>query len=501
MSTIDDSPVAGPLRSFLDFARNHPDAIAIIIGDEAWTYSRLSSEVLKLARGLRKAGIVKGDRIVTLAKTSPNAAIFMLASVLAGAIIVPLKKELTVVELGEFFHRLSPSLIFHDIDMGPSIASAGAGLPCRIVTSANEGDISWRSLSVEQTSDVFSTDLEAVCLLLATSGTTGVPKLVTYNQRAIHHLVESMEQWETGPGMRLMANSPIAHVSGTMILFVGLSTGCTLVMPEGPTIDHVLDAVEQHGVQAMFVVPFICPVMVDAQLRNPRNVSSLRICGIGGDACRSEVALDFQRAFDVRLRNTYGMTECLGSMDLGDTWDVMRPRPDRIRLVGPDGNTVTRGVIGEVHMRGPNTSLGYWEAPGVVRTHLTGDGWLATGDQMREDEDGMLHFVSRSKDMILREGFNISPTAVENRLLQHALVADVAVVGMPDDRRGQLVVAAIKLAPDAREDGLASVMTWLNTQLGAFHLPDRLHTIDRIPRNAMGKVLRHEVAGALLKTI
>lgn len=497
MSSIEHSSVAGPLRSFLNFAKSHPDAVAIVIADDVWTYGRLSGEVIKLACAMRDAGIVKGDRVVTLMKTSPNAAIVMLASVLVGAIFVPLKKELTVVELGEFVRRLSPSLIVHDPEMGEAITKLSLDSSCTIVTSANEGDASWTRLLGDSASTDFPTDLDAVCVLLATSGTTGVPKLVTYSQRAIHHLVEAMDQWEAGPGMCLMANSPVAHVSGTMILFVGLSSGCKLVMLEGATVDHTLDAIERYGVQSMFVVPFICPLLVEAQERRPRDVSSLRICGIGGDACRSEVALDFERVFNVRLRNTYGMTECLGSMKLGDTWDVMQPNPGRIRVVDAEGQVVVRGMIGEVHMRGPNTSLGYWEAPGVVRNHLTDDGWLATGDQMREEEGGSLRFVARSKDMILREGFNISPTAVEDRIVQHPLVADVAVVGVPDDRRGQLVVAAIKLAEGAGEDALASVMNWLNTQLGAFHLPDRLHPIDSIPRNTLGKVLRHEVARSL----
>lgn len=497
MSSIDASPVAGPLRSFFEIARNHPDTVAIVLGDQEWTYAHLSIEVTGLAAGLRDAGIRKGDRIVTLAKTSPAAAVFMLASVMAGAIIVPLKKELTVVELREFFLRLSPSMVFHDIDMSDALADLELGGPCRTVTSAAEGITSWKTLVKASTSTEFTVDLDAECVLLATSGTTGIPKLVAYSQRAIHHLVGSMEQWEAGPGMVLMANSPVAHVSGTMILFVGLSTGCTLVMLDGATVDHALDAVERYGVQAMFVVPFICPLMVDAQRRQPRNIASLKICGIGGDACRSEVAREFEQVFNVRLRNTYGMTECLGSMNLGDSWDDMIPKPGRTRLVDTGGNAVARGMIGELQMRGANTSLGYWEAPGLIRGHLTEDGWLATGDQMREEDDGTLRFVSRSKDMILRDGFNISPTAVENRLLEHPLVADVAVVGMPDDRRGQLVVAAVKLVADAGQDALSTVMTWLNTQLGAFHLPDRLHVVDSLPRNAMGKVLRHEVARTL----
>lgn len=104
------------------------------------------------------------------------------------------------------------------------------------------------------------------------------------------------------------------------------------------------------------------------------------------------------------------MTECLGSVKLGDNWDVMQPNPGRVGVVDADGQVVVRGMIGEVHMRGPNNSLGYWDAPGVVRNHLTDDGWLATGDQMREEVDDSLRFVARSKDMILREDFNISPT-------------------------------------------------------------------------------------------
>ncbi|MBW1245134.1 acyl--CoA ligase [Pseudomonas tolaasii] len=484
------APSQTPLHALFQHAAERPNAIALIADGDVWSYHRLANEVVRLSNGFKHAGVEPGDRIVMLVRTSPLYAVFLFAAMMSGAIMVPLKTEFTARELDEFLGWLRPKLFIHEADLQPVISQMDAEVLGRTRTLSSTN---WESLLGEGTRQTghVPADIDSTCLLLATSGTTGMPKLVAYNQRAISHVAGALEAWKLDAGSCTIGSTPVAHVSGSFVLMATIIKGCREVMFSRFDADKLLDAIEQEGGSMLFVAPFICQPLVDAQRKRPRDLSSLQVCGIGGDACRPPVAETFQSTFDFGLNNTYGLTECLGSMAFGSAWDTLTAVPGRARLVDADGAVVAQGQVGELQMCGPNLSLGYWTGPGDIISHSR-DGWFSSGDLMFQEPNGEYRFVGRCKDQIVSFTDKISPVEVENQLILHPAVADAAVAGAPDSAGGQRVVVLVKRVPDATATA-DEILAWLRERLAPFKLPQRIVLSDVIPRNALGKVDRNEV--------
>lgn len=485
------SPSQTPLHALFHHAAERPNAVALIADGDIWSYHRLATEVVRLSDGLKRAGIEPGDRVVMLVRTSPLYAVFLFAAMMSGAIMVPLKCEFTARELDEFLGWLRPKLFIHEADLQPVVSQIDNTLLERTRTFTSTH---WHALLGEGSRQQAKVpaDIDSTCLLLATSGTTGMPKLVAYNQRAISHVIGALSTWKLDADACTIGSTPVAHVSGSFMLLATVIRGCQEVMLSRFDADRLLDAIEQEGGTTVFIAPFICQPLVDAQRKRARDLSSLRVCGIGGDACRPAVAETFQSTFDVRLSNAYGLTECLGSTAFGSAWDTLNLVPGHARLVGADGIEVTPGTVGELQVRGPNLSLGYWTGPGDIISHSP-KGWFASGDLMRQEPGGEYRFVGRCKDQIVCFTDKVSPVEVENQLILHTAVADAAVAGAPDCEAGQRVVVLVKLAPEAAGTSADDILAWLRTRLAPFKLPQRIVLSDVIPRNALGKVVRNEV--------
>jgi long-chain acyl-CoA synthetase len=286
----------------------------------------------------------------------------------------------------------------------------------------------------------------------------------------------------------------VAHASGTFAMLMTLIGGCREVLLKQFDANVVLDVIEAYRGTIMFVTPYLCVLLVEAQRNRPRDVHSLRLCVVGGDTCKPQVAMAFESTFGIQLKNNLGMTECSGSTAFGYDRRTIRGVPGRTRLIGSDGLPAAQGTIGELQLCGPNLSLGYWTGPGVVTNH-TRDGWFATGDLMEETESGDYRSVGRSKDLIVRNASNISPVEVENELIQHKAVDDAAVAGAPDDVSGQRVVALVKLAAPETSNAYAvdNILDWIRSRIAAFKVPEQIVVVDVIPRNALGKIDRNEV--------
>ncbi|NWA01706.1 class I adenylate-forming enzyme family protein [Pseudomonas gingeri] len=490
-------PSPTPLQELFRHSYERPDAVALIADGDVWTYQRLAGEVVRLSNGLRRAGIRPGDRITLVVRPAPVYALFLFAAMMTGSIAVSLKTELTAIELNEFLHRQRPALFIHDADLQDVVARMDPALleRSRRFLSAGDGPDSWRQLldDMDATEVPLPSDIDSPFLLLATSGTTGTPKLVAYSQRVVAHVTSALNAWQIDTDSCLIGSTAVAHISGSLLLLVTIIKGCKEVMLARFNAETVLDVIEEHRGTAMFVAPFICMPLVEAQQKRPRNISSLRVCGVGGDACRPQVAQAFETTFKLQLGNTYGLTECIGSMVFGSDHASLRAVPGCARLVDGQGAEVVPGTVGELQMRGPNLSLGYWTGPGDIVSH-TRDGWFASGDLMQQDSNGDYRYVGRCKDLIISNTLNISPIEVENQLIQHPSVADTAVAGAPDDESGQRVVAIVRLTADADPAGAADeILDWLRTRLASFKLPERIVIATAIPRNALGKIVRSEV--------
>ncbi|MDY7536287.1 class I adenylate-forming enzyme family protein [Pseudomonas sp. Bout1] len=390
------SPSETPLQALFRHAAERPNAVALIADGDVWSYHRLASEVACLSTGLRRAGIVPGERIVLSVRTSPVYAVFLFAAMITSAIVVPLKIEFKAHELNEFLGWLRPALFIHEMEL-QQVVSLLKTTHIRTFDASDRGPRSWRHLQgyASRTEVSLPVDIDSTFLLLATSGTTGMPKLVAYNQRVVSHVIGALTAWPLGPEASVIGCTSVAYVSGTLLMLASMIHGCQEVLISHFDADTVLDAVEQHSGTTLFVAPFTCMPLVQAQRKRPRDISSLRTCGVGGNTCLRQVAEAFENTFNLPLGNTYGLTECIGSTVFGEDFGALRGVSGRTRLVDATGEDVAQGTVGELHLRGPNLSLGYWTGPGDIISH-TRNGWFATGDLMQQDANGDYRFVGRN---------------------------------------------------------------------------------------------------------
>ena len=219
---------------------------------------------------------------------------------------------------------------------------------------------------------------------------------------------------------------------------------------------------------------------------------SLRFCVSGGDVCPAWLRAEFTDHFGVPLHSIWAATETLGSLTYcakaGPVHGLV-PGAEH-RLLDEQGNEVRRGEVGELALRGPNVTIGYWTGPGRIEGGLAKEGWYMTGDLLRQDEDGDFWYVSRKKDLIIRGGSNIAPAEVERVLTAHPAVREAGVVGVLDAVLGQRLAGFVALAENADPITGEQILADIASQLADYKLPERLRIVDAIPRNTLGKIDR-----------
>jgi acyl-CoA synthetase (AMP-forming)/AMP-acid ligase II len=267
--------------------------------------------------------------------------------------------------------------------------------------------------------------------------------------------------------------------------------GVPVVLFERFDPDALLDAIERHRCTWLVGLPVMFTALLQRQQARARNMDSLRTCITAGDVCPSQVQDQFPSVFGIPLRSSWAATEALGSLTYGlESGPVNRViKNAQVRLVDDNGTPVSPGDVGELVVRGPHVTIGYWAGPGLVED-APKDGWFHTGDLMRQDEKGNLWFVSRRKHLIIRGGSNISPVEVERVLMSHPAVRDAAVIGIPDPELGQRVAGFVQLASSAQNADINEILVHVTGQLADYKVPESLQVVHEIPRNATGKVDR-----------
>ncbi|WP_436790173.1 class I adenylate-forming enzyme family protein [Yinghuangia sp. YIM S10712] len=336
-----------------------------------------------------------------------------------------------------------------------------------------------------------------------TSGTTADPKGARHTDASVLAAAQSMAvRLDCTKADRVGLAFPIAHIGGCGIwLGAALICGCTLVLdaafePERTSRFFHAEEVTLAGSGAVFIQAYL-----ELQRRQPDTplFPKLRAMTAGGSARPITLHADTKRAFGVPVLSGYGMTEApvlamAGPHDPDDTLHATegRPKPDvHLRIVAPDGRVLGAGEEGEIRAKGPQVMRGYLDAS-LTRDVFDEDGYLRTGDLGMLDERGYLTVTGRLKDIIIRKGENISARALEDALASHQAVADVAVVGLPDAGRGELACAVV--VPRGNAPTLADLTAFLADQgLPPRQWPERLETVDTLPRNATGKVLKTEL--------
>lgn len=493
-------------------ALREPDAIAITEGDRRVSYRAWHVEVLRLAGGLSRMGLEPGDHLVALLSNRYETATLYWACQVLGLIFTPFNWRASAEEFGYVLRDAEARAVFFEgrsqAAASPALAEFGLSEE-RIVKLDHDGPGRTYVDTLADTpydGSVFADD-SATSLMLYTSGTTGRPKGVPRS-----HLAERMAavtcvaQMRYGYGEVALGVMPLFHTMGIRSLLMSVCVqGRFVAMPTFDLAD-AFRAIESERVSALFLVPTMFHDMVHAPDVADRDLSSVRNIGYAGMSMTSALVAACVECFrpDV-FSNFYGSSEiytfavtndaaakpgCAGRPGTGQMLRVVRADPDE--RVGP-GDSVPRGETGEIiaSMSALDAFAGYWKRPDADEKAIR-DGWYFTGDLGRFDEDGEIHVLGRVDDMIISGGENIYAEEVEDVLAKSPLVRGVAVIGLPDERWGEIVAAFIE--PAGAEASAAKLDAFcLDSDLARFKRPRRYVFVQAIPRSASGKLLRRHL--------
>ena len=482
-------------------ARRTPGKIAVVDLGSArrWSYADFDDRIARLARHLRDSlGVVRGDRVAVLALNATDTLEVQFACGRLGAAFVPLNTRLTVPELAFIISDAAPTVLIHDDELAPVALAAATRCAIRSLLRLGPGGSYEAAIaaSARLTQPEIAT-LDDMSTIMYTSGTTGQPKgaVITHgmtfwncvNLGGLAYISPSsvlltvLPLFHTG-GLNCYAN-PVLHAGGTVKIMRAFDPALTLRLISDPS----------QGINVFFGVPSIYQFLAQHPAFTEADFSRLLIGGVGGAAMPIPL-LKIWEGRGVALQQGYGMTETSPAVLALDREDAARKAGSagkpvlhtEVRIVRPDGGDAAIGELGELWVRGPNITPGYWNRPDANASSFT-DGWLHTGDAARVDGDGFYYIVDRWKDMYISGGENVYPAEVENVLYQLPAVAEAAVIGVPDDRWGEIGIAivAAKSGHILRE---AEIHAHCAGNLARFKCPGVVHFVDALPRNATGKV-------------
>jgi fatty-acyl-CoA synthase len=472
---------------------------------ETWTYGDLLADATAFARRLQ-ASAEAGARVAVIAATSPDWLFLEYGSALAGMVLVPVNPALTNDEIAHILRTSEAVLVFTDESFrgGPlrervidAAAAAGGATVHRLAD--------WRALPAYdgELPHVRGTD---PFLVQFTSGTTGRPKGAVLSHRAAYNCAALSMQRLGGTTDDVWLNvMPMHHVGGSVSnLLAVLTASATIVLVPAFEPGHVLELLERTRTTIIGAVP----TMQLALLEHPRfpstEISSLRLVQSGGSVVSTSLIRRCEDAFGAAIVNAYGQSESPNAiMTSPDDDDVVKaetigtPLPHRdVRVVTADDRTADLGEVGELVMRSPMTMDGYIGVdPEVGHETLSTDGWLRTGDLCSMDERGVIRIHGRVRDVIIRGGENIYPAEVEDVLLRHPAVADVAVVGVKDERWGEVPVAVYR--PTGAAVDASELEKFARQSLASFKVPRRWVPVETFPVTASGKVKKYALCQML----
>jgi malonyl-CoA/methylmalonyl-CoA synthetase len=436
------------------------------------TYAGAARRSAQWAHALAAHGARPGERVAMQVPKSVEALMVYLACVRAGYVLLPMNTGYTPGEVAHLVGDAEPVVVLDDA----SIASIGA-----------EAD------SMPADLDVHPTEADDLAAILYTSGTTGRPKGAMLTQRNLASNSATLaELWGFSTGDVLLHALPIFHTHG---LFV--ATNCTIANGSSMVFLERFDAGEVLRALPQCTVMMGVPTFYTRLLAHPgfdaAACASVRLFVSGSAPLLASVHHEFRERTGHAILERYGMTETsmLTSNPLhGErrpgTVGLPLPGVD-VRVVGDDGTEAPEGEVGGVEVRGPNVFGGYWRRPELNATEFTADGWFRTGDVGRFDTEGYLHLVGRSKDLVISGGLNVYPVEVEAVIDELPGVLESAVIGVADPDFGEAVVAVVVAEPGAVVDP-DDVRRAARRRLAPFKVPKRVHVVDALPRNAMGKV-------------
>ncbi len=463
------------------------------------TYADMFARSAQYAGALQKLGVKAGDRVAVQVEKTPDTLMLYLGTIRAGGVFLPLNTAYTPAEIGYFVGDAEPAVFVCDPARADVLAGTAqkAGARLHTLDQNGEGSLSLLADQMPTNYDNRPREDDDLAAILYTSGTTGRSKgaMLTHGNLASNSQT-MVKYWQFTEDDVLLHALPIFHTHG---LFVAtnclmMAGGSMLFLPKFD-LDQVLAALPKAT--AMMGVPTFYTRLL-ASDRFTRDVAAhMRLFISGSAPLSAEVHKEFRERTGHAILERYGMTET--NMNTSNPYDGAR-RPGTVGFPLPGvglrvvdartGRELPDGEVGIIEIKGPNVFLGYWRMPEKTAQEFRADGYFITGDMGRVDEDGYVSIVGRSKDLIISGGFNVYPAEVEALLDELPGVAESAVIGVPHPDFGEAVVAVLAPKPGA-ELAQEAVQASLNDRLAKFKQPKKVHILEALPRNTMGKIQKN----------
>jgi len=489
------------------WAQTRPDSIALDQDGRTTTFAEVDDLTRRLIALFAKHGLEKGDRIAWLGKNSDRYALLFFAATRMGAVMVPVGWRLAPPEVGYILKDTEAKLVFAGDEFIDTASKIAADLPLQPEVMSGEAAV--EEARVLDPAAYEPAGKDDPVLQLYTSGTTGNPKgAVLTNANLLGLRVEGnraklpWNEYEDGDAM--LVAMPCAHIGGTGLFNMGMASGIRCIVQAEFTPAGVLEAIE-GGATHMFIVPAALQMVIQHPRAGETDFSNLKYLMYGAAPMPLELLKEAVRTMpNAGFLQAYGMTETTGTISLLPPEDHSLEGNRRMRSAGKavpgveievrdaDNREVSHGDIGEVCIRSPSNTPGYWKLPDATTKTIDADGWLHTGDAGIMDDDGYVYIQDRIKDMIITGGENVYPAEVESAIYGHPAIAEVAVIGIPSEKWGEEVKACCVPKPGQDIDE-RDVIAYARERIADFKAPKSVDVIDELPRNPSGKILRRQL--------
>ena len=453
-----------------------------------------------MAANLLAQGLEPGDRVAFHMGNCPELVFSYYGCFKVGAIVVPINERMVPSEIEYFLQHSEARFYIGQPDLYQKVLPIRPHLPqlhqCYVTGESQPPDTgSFQDLLAAPSTKVELPVVEPgqVAAILYTSGTTAHPKGVTHTHETLRYMAGLYEQMGMSAERMAAVLTPMTHMAGYLIMLSALAVGATLVLPTGSDPQTILGTLERHRCTFTFAMPAQCKALVECQTATPYDIRADMRFLAAGDSVPTALQEQFTRAFSLPLHELLGIAE--GGLITWNPPGKIRPGSIGVplegvllRVVDAGGNEVKLGEVGELIVKSPGNTIGYWKNPEATAETLR-EGWLYTGDLVTQDAEGYYWFAGRKKEIIVRGGSNISPQEVEAVLHQHPAVAEAGVIGIPDETWGEVVVAYV-----ARQEGVsateAELIEFVKKQIAVHKVPEKVVFLPSLPKSAVGKVQR-----------
>ncbi|SET94460.1 fatty-acyl-CoA synthase [Marinobacter segnicrescens] len=500
-----------------DWLRYHawhrPDTEAVVCNDDRVTYGEFDQRVNRAANMLAAHGATRGSRVCLLMLNSTAFLETFFACAKLGAIAVPLNFRLSAKELEFIINDAEASVIVYHARFLPLLEPIRNETTLQHAVAVNgecgegmlgaDGDPDYReSLAAADATDRnVLVGQDDPLMMMYTSGTTGKPKgaLLTHANPTWVAINTQMSPLALNTSDSTLTVAPLFHIGGLAIYTLPvLYCGGRILLQAQFEPEKLLKMLEKERVSTLFLLPAMWLMLSQRPDFDDYDLSSLKVLLSGGAPCPIPVIEFFQKR-GFQFLEGFGMTETCASACFLDNENAVRKNGSvgkplihvQMRIVDENDNDVAPGETGELVLRGPSMFREYWNRPDATAEEWR-NGWFHSGDLARQDDEGFYYIVDRKKDMLISGGENVYPTQVEQVLYRHPKVRDVAVIGVPDDKWGEVPMALV-VPEEGEEPTLEDIQTYCSEHLARFKVPKHLAVVEELPRTATGKVLKREL--------